>query len=186
MKHAANSLTISRMILSGLLIFLIHRPACFIIFYSIAGLTDLLDGPIARKSGHADELGARLDSIADMIMFGVVTATFIVWSGPEIYGLLPYLYATLAIRILALLYAGWRFRTFAMIHTWGNKCTGLLVFAAPFVLLWPEYVPLVFRLVCILSLLSGIEELLIHLTSQKLDLNRKSLFSFGNSPSSPK
>lgn len=186
MKHLANSLTISRMLLSGLLIFLINQPACFIVIYSLAGLTDVLDGPIARKSGYAGELGARLDSIADMIMFGVITIAFIVWSGPGLHGLLPYLYAALAIRILALLCAVWRFRTLAMIHTWGNKVTGLLVFVAPFVLLWPSYVPIVFRIVCLVSLLSGLEELLIHLTSQKLDLNRKSLFPLGKSHSSAK
>ena len=64
----ANALTVSRIVLS---IALLAPPAlspAFLLICALAGVTDMLDGYVARRTGTESELGARLDSIADLIL----------------------------------------------------------------------------------------------------------------------
>lgn len=66
----ANLLTMSRMSLAPLLVVLVlwgEMQWAFAIFV-IAGITDLLDGVIARRSGQQSTLGAMLDPVADKIL----------------------------------------------------------------------------------------------------------------------
>jgi CDP-diacylglycerol--serine O-phosphatidyltransferase len=43
----------------------------------LAAVCDALDGPLARRSGCATELGAATDGVADLISFGVAPATLL-------------------------------------------------------------------------------------------------------------
>jgi cardiolipin synthase len=66
----ANLLTMSRMSLAPLLVVLVlwgEMQWAFAIFV-FAGVTDLLDGVIARHSGQQTTLGAMLDPVADKIL----------------------------------------------------------------------------------------------------------------------
>ncbi|WP_178022086.1 CDP-alcohol phosphatidyltransferase family protein [uncultured Paenibacillus sp.] len=176
MKHWANGLTLSRMVLSCILIFVLNQPAVFIIIYTIAGMTDVLDGRIARRTNTVSSLGAKLDSMADLLMFGVVTFALTRWAGEGMRFVWPYLAGAIAIRVTSAVYAACKFRTVAMIHTWSNKITGVLVFAAPWLMLAKGNHPWILIVLCIVSAASATEELLIHLTSRELDVNRKSWF----------
>jgi CDP-diacylglycerol--glycerol-3-phosphate 3-phosphatidyltransferase len=65
-KQIANTITISRILCS---IFLLPCPvfsAAFYILYLLCGMTDMIDGTIARKTGSVSEFGARLDTAADL------------------------------------------------------------------------------------------------------------------------
>ncbi|RRJ64391.1 CDP-alcohol phosphatidyltransferase family protein [Paenibacillus oralis] len=176
MKHLANGLTLSRIVLSFMLIFMMNKPAAFLTFYVIAGFTDVLDGWIARRTNTVSENGAKLDSSADLLMFGIVTAALVRWSGDRMGIIWPYLAVAVAIRLATAVYAACKYRTVAMIHTWGNKLTGLLVFVAPLIMIAAGNKPWVLAAICIISTITALEELLIHLTSRKLEFNRKSLF----------
>ena len=69
MKHLANILTISRIILATiLLIFFKKITILFLILYTIAEFTDIIDGTIARKTKSCSYMGALLDSVADLIL----------------------------------------------------------------------------------------------------------------------
>ncbi len=47
----------------------------------VAGLLDLLDGAVARLTGSSSELGVQLDSLADLVSFGVAPAMLVhVWA----------------------------------------------------------------------------------------------------------
>lgn len=67
--NPANLITISRIILALSLLFI--KPCSFIFYliYTICGLTDILDGYIARKINKTNAFGAKLDSltVTDMI-----------------------------------------------------------------------------------------------------------------------
>lgn len=63
MKHLPNTITLLRILLSTVLIFLIDQPIMFFLIYFSAGITDMLDGFIARRFQVMSEFGARLDSI---------------------------------------------------------------------------------------------------------------------------
>lgn len=75
-RNMANIITCCRIVCSILMIFF-HMPSTpFYILYMICGLSDVLDGIIARKTNTASSFGARLDTIAGVkianIIFGVV------------------------------------------------------------------------------------------------------------------
>lgn len=40
-------------------------------------MTDVLDGLIARKFGYVSELGAKLDSIADLVFYSIYVFLFL-------------------------------------------------------------------------------------------------------------
>lgn len=170
-KHTANAITLSRIALLPFLPLASGNVMLFCILYLLCGATDMADGWIARKTGSHSPLGARLDSIADLCMFGAVVVWCWLRMGPDVRPFLPWVILTIAVRGLNLAVAAWKYRTFAILHTWGNKLTGALLFIAPFIIasgyyafLWPA---------CILSVLSACEELLLHLSSPRLDLNKR-------------
>ena len=68
MKNIANYITISRIIMSIALIATNTFSISFYIIYFYCGISDMLDGFIARKSQTESELGVRLDSVADIAM----------------------------------------------------------------------------------------------------------------------
>jgi CDP-diacylglycerol--serine O-phosphatidyltransferase len=54
----------------------------------VAALLDALDGRVARRRGGGSELGMELDSLADIVSFGVAPALFIYRAGLVVGGLL--------------------------------------------------------------------------------------------------
>ena len=52
-------------------------------FIGIAVVLDMLDGRIARLTGTASDFGVELDSLADVISFGVAPAILVVCVGPS-------------------------------------------------------------------------------------------------------
>lgn len=77
----ANQLTLGRLLLVPALVILVlygHNGLALITFV-VAGITDALDGVIARRSGQPSRLGALLDPMADKLL---LVSTFVVLSLP--------------------------------------------------------------------------------------------------------
>jgi len=77
-----NLLTLSRIFAVPILVFLLWRPspvdyAITFVLYCIVGLTDYLDGYLARAQGQISRLGQFLDPIADKIMVAAVIVMLI-------------------------------------------------------------------------------------------------------------
>jgi cardiolipin synthase (CMP-forming) len=68
----ANQLTLLRMALTPVLVVFIvsHQLTWALVIFVIAGVTDLLDGVIARRGHQLTQLGAMLDPVADKILLG--------------------------------------------------------------------------------------------------------------------
>ena len=80
---AANQLTILRMLLIPAFVILLmygYRGWALLTFFT-AGVTDMLDGLIARHTGQKTELGAWLDPMADKLL---LVTMFVVLTLPEI------------------------------------------------------------------------------------------------------
>jgi cardiolipin synthase len=77
----ANQLTLLRMLLIPVFAILVTYGylGLSLIVFSIAGLTDLLDGLIARRTGQKTTLGAWLDPMADKLL---LTTMFVVLTLP--------------------------------------------------------------------------------------------------------
>ena len=67
----ANAITGLRILVSVVLLFCPVFSPVFYALYLIAGLTDMIDGTIARKTNTVSEFGARFDSIADFVFAAV-------------------------------------------------------------------------------------------------------------------
>ena len=80
---AANQLTILRMLLipAFVILLLYGHQGWALITFVVAGLTDLLDGLIARMTGEKTTLGAWLDPLADKLL---LVTMFIVLTLPGI------------------------------------------------------------------------------------------------------
>jgi cardiolipin synthase len=67
-----NIITLIRILLTPLLIYLLldHRIGQALIVFFIAGVTDALDGLIARLFDQKSKLGAYLDPLADKLLLG--------------------------------------------------------------------------------------------------------------------
>ncbi|ETT34181.1 MULTISPECIES: CDP-alcohol phosphatidyltransferase family protein [unclassified Paenibacillus] len=174
MKLVPNCITLSRIGLALLLLYLAPLGTGFTVVYLLCGITDLLDGPIARMSGTVSSLGAKLDSVADMTLAGTALYTLYPFLGLT-FGLLLWIVLIAVIRGASILTALRKFSTYGSIHTYGNKLAGLLLFLTP--LLLPYVNQAIWTIaVCLIATLSAIEELILLLISSELQLDRKGLY----------
>jgi CDP-diacylglycerol--glycerol-3-phosphate 3-phosphatidyltransferase len=93
LKHLPNILTFGRLVLTVLFLgMLFYLPcvsnrtpfidAAFVIFV-IAGLTDIIDGPVARKLNFATKFGRMLDPFVDKVLVCGAFVCFAVIGQPE-------------------------------------------------------------------------------------------------------
>ncbi len=174
---AADTVTALRIVLAIPLLFLSPQSLWFLCVYTLAGLTDALDGFLARKSGTAGDFGARLDSIADLSFYGIMFIRCL----PLLFRTLPRFIwygvaAALVLRVAAYATAAIKYHRFASLHTWLNKLTGAAVFLLPYGLALSQAT--VFGLIaCMLAFAASLEELLIHLCCKEYHANSKSVFA---------
>ncbi len=175
-RNLPNTLSIARIVASLCLPLFFQDIKVFIALYLFCGISDILDGYLARRYNLVSQWGARLDSIADTIFY-IILLIYLYY----VYGYLfnPYLYSILIIIIIKIfsLLAGFiKYRKFIGLHTYANKFTGLLVFMLP-VSIWVEVFQAI-PLVLVIAFIASVEELLLILKSSRegIDLNRKSIF----------
>jgi len=175
MKKIPNYLSISRILLALTLFVIRPLSTPFYIVYVLCGISDMLDGFIARKFHAASNLGARLDSIADFVMLVVLLIVLYPVINPPVVILL-WIVLIGVLRFASMIVAKRKYGKVAMLHTLANKLTGLALFLFPlFLNVIPKSV--VMTLICLLASLSAIEELAVHLTSAQLNLDQKSIFT---------
>ncbi len=175
MKSIANDISIARIILVLLLVFTKPLSTAFYIVYLMCGISDMLDGYIARKTNTTSKLGEKLDSIADFIMIAVlIIRLYPIVQIPN--AILSWIVIIAIIRILSVIIVFIKFKTFGMLHTYGNKITGLMLFLYPIVFGLNKSVVVMYTL-CIISCFTAVEELFINLLSNDFQANKKSIFS---------
>ena len=155
---AADSITLVRIAASVLLFVLPWRSIAFFSVYTVTGLSDALDGWVARKTGTVSEFGARLDSTADLFFFGALLVRLL----PAHWPVMPRaLRGALAVMVLVRLavyaVAALRYRRFVALHTRLNKLTGAAVFLLPYVLLVSTGIAFDWA-VCALALAAALQE----------------------------
>lgn len=174
--HAADIITLLRIAGTVLLVALKPLSAEFFLLYTLTGLTDVLDGWIARKTKTAGDFGARLDSVADLLFYTVILIRLL----PILLNRLPneiwYAVAVIfCIRVAAYITAAIKYRLFASLHTYLNKLTGAAVFCIPFLLV-TDYAVACCWIVCAVAAASSCEELVIHLRSKSYCPHVKTIF----------
>lgn len=176
-KNLPNCITTIRIIGTAALLFMAPLSPEFLIVYAVSGLTDAIDGTIARKMGTISDFGSKLDSIADMMLYLVMLIKIF----PVLWVILPHIIwlfvgAILIVRLCAYLVAAKKYHKFAAQHTYMNKVTGLVVFLIPFAIATKMAVTYCWS-VCVIAMAASLEELLIHATSKEYNPKRKSLIN---------
>jgi len=130
----ANIITCIRIALSFTLLFLPALSPAFLFVYIVAGVSDMIDGVIARKTDTVSEFGSKLDTVADIILVAVCLAKLLpILSAPA------WLYIWIGI-IAAIkganIVAGYvRNKALMSVHSLINKVTGVMLFLFPLTLL---------------------------------------------------
>ncbi|MDY5564426.1 MAG: CDP-alcohol phosphatidyltransferase family protein [Candidatus Limivicinus sp.] len=126
----ANLITSCRILLSLLLLFFPALSPGFYGLYLAAGLSDMLDGFVARRTNSASPLGAKLDSMADIVFLAVCLIKLLpvlalpVWLWVWV-GLIALL------RLVNILSGFVCRKKLVLLHTRANKLTGALLFLLP-------------------------------------------------------
>lgn len=156
MKQIANVLTGCRILGSILLLFFPTFSLGFYVTYLICGLSDMVDGTIARRTNSVSRFGSQLDTVADMVfvvasLIKVLPAIDVplwlwVWGG-----------AIALIKVGNIIWGYVARRQFVSIHTIMNKVTGFLLFILPLTISFIEldYSAMV---VCLIATISAIQE----------------------------
>lgn len=175
MKYLATIITILRLFLTFILLFVEALTPIFFLLYVSCGITDMLDGYIARKTNTASTTGAILDSIADgFFLFATAFKVLPVVHLPT--WILWWALIIAAIRLISYLIGYIRFKQFISLHTYLNKCTGLLLFLSP--LFYPILDSTILGgSLVLIAVLSACEECFITSTSKIVDRDRRSLFT---------
>ncbi len=171
-----NLITILRILGTICLLFLEPFSVSFFVIYTFAGITDVLDGFVARKMNASSEFGAKLDSVSDLVFYGVMLIRiFPVLLKKVSLPIWIVVCVIIAIRLAAYITAVVRYGCFASLHTYSNKLTGFAVFLTPYAYITNYMTPFCIVL-CVIAFVSSLEELLTHLKRDKYSSNIKSFF----------
>ncbi len=129
-KHLANIVSSSRVIGAVILFCMNSISTPFLIVYILCGLTDLIDGPIARKTNSSSELGATLDTIGDVLTYLALTKILVKEKLVPWWILVWIISAGVLFGICAFV-SNHRFKKFYLPHTWLGKIFGGSVFVLP-------------------------------------------------------
>ena len=152
----ANLISGTRILCSAALLICPAFSASFYVLYLMAGLTDMIDGAVARMTGTTSEFGAKLDTAADFVFVAVC-----------LWKLLPSLAVPLWLWIWIVLIAlikmintisGYAIqKKYVALHTVMNKVTGILLFVLPLTLPVVE-LKISAPLVCTVATFAAIQE----------------------------
>ena len=152
----ANIITIIRILCSIAILFCPVFSMAFYSLYIAAGLSDMIDGWVARRTNTTSAFGSKLDTIADIIfviacLFKFIPAIDIptwlyVWIG-----------AIALIKIINIVSGYIMQKQFVAIHSVMDKITGTLLFILPLTI---SFVDLKYSaiVVCIIATFAAIQE----------------------------
>ena len=155
-KYIANIITGSRIVLSFPLLLIPLSSAWFYILYLLCGLTDMIDGAIARKTGAVSKFGAKLDTVADFVFMLVCVVKILplihipVWLWVWIT-----IIAFIKIFNIALVFI--HKKKLISIHSVLNKTTGFALFIFPPTLTFVETTYSVVT-ICVLATIAVMQE----------------------------
>ena len=155
-KYIANIITGSRIIFSLPLVFIPLSSAWFYVFYIFCGLTDMIDGAIARKTGAVSKFGARLDTVADFVFMFVCSIKILPLIHISVW-LWVWIIIVALIKIFNIALVFIHKKKLISIHSVLNKTTGFALFLLPLSLTFVETTYSV-ATVCVLATIAVMQE----------------------------
>ena len=155
-KQIANIITSCRILGSIGLLFCPVFSDGFYVLYLFCGLTDMVDGSIARKTGAVSSFGARLDTVADFLfvivsfikLVPVIRIPVWIWGWAAVITV---------VKLVNLVWGFTQTKQMPALHTIANKATGLCLFLLPLTM---SFVDLRYTapVVCVLATIAAIQE----------------------------
>ena len=134
-RNMANMLTGLRIVCSVALLFFPPLSPAFYAIYIAAGLTDMIDGTVARKTGSVSAFGAKFDTVADAALVAACLVKLL-----PVLDVPLWLYVWIGVIALVKavnLISGYVMRKkWIAPHTVMNKIAGALLFVLPLTLHW--------------------------------------------------
>ena len=171
-----NAVSFIRILMSPVLLYLAvqQQPEWFLIVLIFTVFTDVLDGFLARILNQITEMGSRLDSWGDFIIYSTMAVcAWILW--PEILleekvYFFIILFSFTAPALIGLI----KFRTTTSYHTWAVKLA-VAVTVIGYILLFGGYLDWPFRVAALLSLYAALEEIAITLIMRQEHVDVRTL-----------
>lgn len=177
-KRLPNIISSFRILAAFSLLLFKNNPTFFFILYALCGISDVLDGYIARRYKWESTTGAKLDSISDFIFYAVVC--YLLFFTSDIVYQIWFLFGlaiVFALRVANFIIAKVKFGEWGMLHSWANKASGLCIFLyIPFVLINASVLFVPGIILIAITTISAIEEMIILFTTKEYCADRKSLF----------
>ena len=126
----ANLITGIRVLASVGLLFCPALSPSFFALYLLAGLTDMIDGPVARKTHTATAFGAKLDTAADIVFAAVCLVKLLPVLNIPLW-MFIWIGLIALIKIMNIVSGFVIRKRFVSVHTPMNKATGALLFLLP-------------------------------------------------------
>ena len=129
----ANLITGIRILADAALLLCQPLSPAFYVLYIAAGISDMIDGPVARRTHTVSDFGARLDTAADFVLVAACLIKLL-----PVLDVPVWLYVWIG--VIALIKAvnfvsGYVMqKRFVALHTPMNKATGVLLFLLPLTL----------------------------------------------------
>ena len=151
-----NLITAIRILCSIAIIFCPVFSVAFYSLYVIAGVSDMADGWVARRTNTASEFGAKLDTMADFVFVAACLVKLL-----PIMDIPVWLYVWMGIialiKVINIVSGFVVQKRFVAVHSVMNKVTGILLFILPLTL---SFIDLKYSatMVCIIATFAAIQE----------------------------
>lgn len=154
-----NIITCIRILGTVLMLFTVPFSDTFFVIYTLSGISDALDGYVARKTNTTSDFGSKLDSVADLLFYAVMACKIL----PEIKNRLPVeiwqvVAVVVLLRAFSYIFTAIKYGTLMSNHTKLNKLTGFCVFLSPYFFKFSDYAVYLCIATCIIALAAALDE----------------------------
>ena len=152
----ANLITSIRIICSIALLFCPVLSTSFYALYIVVGITDMIDGTVARKTNSVSEFGSKLDTVADFVFVAVCIIKLIPVLNVETW-MYIWIAVIFVIKVINIVSGYVMQKKLVAVHSVINKVAGALLFALPLTLRFIElrYSAVV---VCVVATFAAVQE----------------------------
>ena len=152
----ANIITGLRILCGIALLFCPVFSLSFYTLYILAGVSDMIDGTVARKTGTVSEFGSKLDTVADFVLVAVCLIKILPVIDIPIW-LIIWIIVIALIKVINIISGYVMRKEFVAVHTMMNKMTGIVLFILPLTI---SFIELKYSgvFVCALATVAAIQE----------------------------
>jgi len=155
-KNIPNIITVLRIVLSITLLFFQITSLIFVLIYLLCGISDILDGYLARKLNVTSKLGSKLDSLADFIFVLVCVNKYYLTYFPR--WLIPCAIFILVMKLINYVVNLIKNKSIVLDnHSFLNRLTGVILFFAP-LSLWFYMTQYYMNVVLVLAFIASVDE----------------------------